>query len=134
MLRTNVLKTDFPDKINLFENGALFFGSFIGLLSMLIMSDKYYCTWSHRTHEMYILMQFFMVASCLVTLYFGNVLQIATLNSVGGTFLVLWLLDMQYHLFAMFGKDSLLIILAVVGVNLYGIRYFILHHRDYFIL
>ena len=133
MLQTGVLKTDFPNKVALFENGSLFFGSFIGLLSMLIMSDRYYCSLVGRTNEMYVLMQFFMVGTCLVTLYFGNVLNITTLNSVGGTFLVLWLLDMQCHMFNALSPNSLLLALAMIILNLFGLRYFIMNYRDYFI-
>lgn len=133
LLKTNVIRTDYPEKVALFENGALFFGSFIGHLSFLIMTDRYYCKY-YNMSDTYIVRQFLMVMLCLTTLYFGNVLNISTFNSIGGTFLVLWLLDIEFHICSDIFINNILIGLAIIGVNLYLFRYFILNFRDYFII
>jgi hypothetical protein len=136
--KTGVIQTEHTQILDLFENGCLFFGTFIGLLSILIMSDEYYCR-SHicRNYQdyrtVYYVMQLLMLASCLSCLYFGSIFNLAIMKGIGGTFLVLFLLDMEYHFLKQFRTGSLTGILFVLAVNLYALRYYILNYREYFI-
>ena len=115
------------NKVNLFENGALFFGTFIGLLSLLILSNETY------QGAMKYSLQFAMMLACLVVLFFGTTLHSSIMKSLGGTFLVLWLLDGEVHFLLRFGSESMTGFLFVLLVNLFGFRYYVLHFRDYLI-
>lgn len=71
-----------------FERGALFLGSFVGYLGLLIGSSR----WLAKP-DTYAYRQVVTIAAGLAALYFGSVLGIAELQRIGGTFFVLYLLE-----------------------------------------
>lgn len=125
---------NYYDQVQVFETGALFWGTFNGLLAMLIMSDKNYMYYRKiYSPEMFMFMQMFMLASCLLTMYFGTVLSITQMMGIGGTFLVLWMLDLEYLILSNLGSGSLVGSSFVCMVTLYGLYYYMTHFPQYFI-
>ncbi len=139
--KIGIIQTEYTRVLDLFENGCLFFGTFIGLLCMLIMSDEYYCQYYlvknyssyNNFRNVYYFMQFIMLSSCLVCMFFGTVYSLSIVKGVSGTFIVLHLLDMEYHFLQKFKTGGLTGILFVLGVNLWAVRYYIMYYREYFI-
>lgn len=74
-------------RLAVFETGGLFLGAFVSFLGLLIVSSKWY------TKKNYVFMQFLMVVLCVTALYAGSTWQISVLQKIGGTFLVLWMLE-----------------------------------------
>lgn len=74
----------------IFEPGALFMGSFVGYIGVLISSSRFYCRASDSS---YALRQFFAVALGVAALYFGSVWQISELQKIGGTFFALYIIE-----------------------------------------
>ncbi|MFC1637800.1 hypothetical protein ACFL2R_00085 [Patescibacteria group bacterium] len=80
--------TDVP-VVNVFENGALWMGSFVGYLGLLILAEIDY----FDTTKEYILMQVVTIIAGLGAIFVGSVFEIAELQRIGGTFFVLYLLE-----------------------------------------
>ena len=132
LFKTGAIETKHQHIVDLFENGCLFFGTFIGLLALLIITDKYYI-YHHLDIKLYVPMQFLMLGSVLVTLYFGLIFNLAIMKGIGGTFGVLWFLDMEYHFLSQFRTGNMLGALFVLMVNIYGLIYYLDHYREFFI-
>lgn len=74
----------------IFEPGALFMGTFVGYIGVLISSSRFYCEASDNS---YALRQVFAVALGVAALYFGSVWQISELQKIGGTFFALYIIE-----------------------------------------
>lgn len=139
--------------IQVFETGALFWGTFIGLLALLIASDYNYIKRKHHNNNRknkevencanlnmgesfmkieFCVLQIVMVLSCIVSMYFGTMMNIQSMMSIGGTFLVLWFLDLERIFLHSFTRYYTLT-LFIIFVNLMGIYYYIKSYPNYFI-
>jgi hypothetical protein len=120
------------DYANVFENGVYFWGSFVGSISLLVMSDEWYLRYNNTyTDGLFTVMQVIMATYCFVLLYFGNVFYISEYRSIGGTFLVLWGLDMEKTILQKLGKGNMTLMLFIVLVNLYYIKQLITWYPEY---
>lgn len=78
-----------PSILRMFEGGALFLGSFVGYLGLLITSSRWYDGKSRN----YVLFQFGTIAAGVAALFVGSYFGISELQKIGGTFFVLYLLE-----------------------------------------
>ncbi len=76
--------------IKVFEEGALFLGSFVGYLGLLIASSKWY---DRGNHSRYFWMQFVTMVAGVLAIFVGSTFGIGELTKIGGTFFVLWNLE-----------------------------------------
>jgi len=75
-------------QLAVFRTGALFMGSFVGYLGLLIASSRWY---DNRAN--YVLFQLITVAAGVAALVVGSVWGIGELQKIGGTFFVLYLIE-----------------------------------------
>lgn len=80
--------------LQLFENGALFLGSFVGYLGLLIASSR----WYGNTKENYFLMQVITIIAGIIALVVGSIWNIGELQKIGGTFFVLYLIEKPFEI------------------------------------
>lgn len=118
MLKVN----GFPlyETLVVFETGILFWGTFVGLLSGLIISDNDYIQYHVNRHKcnvssIYLWSNVFMFLICLAFIYFGSMLKI--LKSLGGTYMVFWSLDVQTIIMLLFKDISLTTIFSLDSKN-----------------
>lgn len=76
-----------------FEKGALWMGSFVGYLGLLIASTRWY-----DSKFDYPVMQLVTIIAGMGALFFGSVLAIPELLGIGGTFFVLYLLEKPFEI------------------------------------
>ncbi len=122
--------------LNIFSTGIYFWGSIVGSVAFLILSDEYYhfnVFLGEGTMPTYILMQFLMATYTLLMIFIGNILYIRSYQSIGGTFLVLWMLNLERNILQKYRKGSLSALLFVILVNLYLIKEYITWYPEYFI-
>ena len=74
--------------IEVFQPGALWLGSFVGFLGLLIVSSRWY-----KRQFPYALMQVVTIAAGIAALLVGSIFQISELQRIGGTFFVLYLVE-----------------------------------------
>ncbi len=74
--------------LGIFEQGALFMGSFVGYLGLLIASSRWY-----RRRYPYVFFQMITISAGILALFIGSVYQIPELSRIGGTFFALYLLE-----------------------------------------
>ena len=116
----------------LFETGIFFWGSLIGNLAMLIMSDEYYVMGKKKNDvSFFLFMQILMGIYSLGMMYVGSILNIANYKSIGGTFLVLWGLDLEKSVLQKLGTGHATIALGIIFVNLYIIKQLISWYPEY---
>jgi hypothetical protein len=72
-----------------FRYGALFMGTFVYYLGLLILASRYY----NARRGNYALMQAVTIVSGIAAFYLGATLDIGPLLGIGGTFFVLYLLE-----------------------------------------
>lgn len=80
-----VLDTSVPF-VSVFEGGALWLGSFVGYVGLLIASSRWYSS----RHVSYATIQVITVIAGVAALFVGSVFSIGELQKIGGTFFVLW--------------------------------------------
>lgn len=108
-----------------FESGVYFWGSIVGCLAMLV-------TTTFRTDITKILLiQIGMCIYSFLMLYLGSILYISSYKSIGGTFLVLWSLDIEHVLLNKLKSGNKTILLAIVLANLYVIKQLISWYPEY---
>lgn len=83
-----------PQILRVFETGALFLGSFVGYLGLLIASSR----WYRSKNRGYALFQVVTVALGIAALFVGSVFQIPELQRIGGTFFVLYLVEKLFEI------------------------------------
>ena len=76
-------------ELAVFEKGALWMGSFVAYLGLLILSSR----WYPRGAGFYAGMQVVVFVAGLAALALGAMFEIAELQQIGGTFFVLWLIE-----------------------------------------
>lgn len=74
----------------LFQPGVLFVGTFVYFLGLLIWSSRWY---GHSHRWVYVALQGLTISSGLAAVYGGGIFQIQQFQAIGGTFLVLYLLE-----------------------------------------
>ncbi len=79
--------------LNVFESGALFLGSFVGYLGLLIASSRWY---GHKKN--YALFQIVTIAAGVAALLVGSLCGIGELQKIGGTFFVLYLMEKPFEI------------------------------------
>ena len=134
-MQTGFIKGDVVQYFNIFETGIYFWGTFVGSLAMLIMSDEWFIKMNSREKEnepiYFMLMQVLMGLYCLGMMYLGSVLHITTFKSIVGTFFVLWSLDLEKTILKKFGKGHLSITLMIILANLYAVYKLISWYPEY---
>lgn len=78
-----------PDSV--FHQGALFMGTFVGYLGLLLCSSKWYI--KKDKVNTYLIMQGVTLAAGIGALWAGSVFGIGTLQKMGGTFFCMWLVE-----------------------------------------
>lgn len=76
-----------------FERGALFMGSFVGFLGLLIASNR----WCSREGT-YLYRQLVVIVAGVLALVVGSIWQIGELQKIGGTFFVLYLVEKPFEI------------------------------------
>jgi hypothetical protein len=79
--------------VSIFETGALYFGSFVGYLGLLIASSR----WYDGRNVNYALFQVITVVAGIGAIFFGSVFGIPELQKIGGTFFVLYCIEKLYE-------------------------------------
>ena len=80
--------------IGVFKIGALYFGSFVGYLGLLIVSSKWYA----KNSGHYILLQVVTIVAGFAALLFGTWLKLPELQKIGGTFFALYALEKTFEI------------------------------------
>lgn len=102
--------------VHVFADGALFLGSFVGYLGLLIASTK----WHHSTDNNYVFMQVVMVGACIAALFIGSVFGIGELLKIGGTFFALYLIEKTFEIPVKSARGYAILGLMVSG-TIYGL-------------
>ncbi len=89
-----IARLDIP-YLNIFSSGALFMGTFVYFVGLLILSCKWY---RHNDFWQYALLQLVTITSGVLALLIGSVWQIYSLEGIGGTFFFLYLLEKYLEL------------------------------------
>ncbi|ARF11929.1 hypothetical protein Klosneuvirus_3_64 [Klosneuvirus KNV1] len=137
--QTKAITGPITNYITIFETGVQFWGTMVGLIAMLILTDEMYIPYSFYKEDKtkyvayYLFMQTFMGIYCLTTMYFGSIFYISSLKSLGGTFLVLWGLNFERTVLKRLSNGWLTGTLFVVLVNLYGVYKFSQMYPEYWI-
>ncbi|MES2006853.1 MAG: hypothetical protein V4436_01960 [Patescibacteria group bacterium] len=79
--------------IHVFEHGALWLGSFVGYLGLLIASSRWY-----ENRAMYPLMQVITIILGMGAIGVGSVFGIPQLLGIGGTFFALYLIEKPFEI------------------------------------
>lgn len=74
--------------LSVFESGALFMGSFVGFLGLLIASSRYY-----RDGDGYVTQQLITIIAGVLALFVGSTWSIPELQKIGGTFFALYAVE-----------------------------------------
>ncbi len=114
--------------VKVFEPGVFFWASFVGCLSLLLMSSIEFST---RTNISFEIRQLILMYTYMMMSYLGNVYDLETYRSIGGTFMVFAILDMQRMIFIRNKIQSWKYILTIVLVNMYVIKYMITYYPEY---
>lgn len=123
------------ETVEVFETGVLFWGTLIGLLALLIISDYNYVHWHLKASAgVFLWLQVLMFTTCLGGMYFGSILDISSLRTLGGTYLVLWAIDLQRVVLSEFKEISLTPLFFIGFINLAILRYWIQNYPQYFII
>lgn len=105
--------------VQIFEQGALFMGSFVGYLGLLIASTK----WYDGKKRNYALFQVVTVLAGIGAIGVGSIYGISELQKIGGTFFVLYLAEKTFEIPAKsvrgYAVLALLLGIAIYGFSLY---------------
>jgi len=71
-----------------FQSGALFMGSFVGYLGLLIASSRWY-----KSNHLYPVMQLITIIAGILAIVVGSIWHIGELQKIGGTFFVIYILE-----------------------------------------
>lgn len=111
--------------IEIFRPGVQFMATFIYFLGGLITSSKFYDTRGNS----YIPMQFLMIFSYVLAMYFGNVYNIKQFRNVGGTYMFLYLIEKYVEI--MWDFDTALV-MFILSALLWISSYVISRYPEYF--
>ncbi|HLO83805.1 MAG TPA: hypothetical protein VK203_02165 [Nostocaceae cyanobacterium] len=93
-LAVKLTKTDIS-YLNVFTTGALFLGTFVYFIGLLILSSKWH---GHKSKWHYAGLQLLTIVSGVAAIFIGSVWQVSQLNGIGGTFFFLYLLEKYWEL------------------------------------
>jgi len=79
--------------IHVFEQGALWLGSFVGFIGILIASSRWY-----ENRAMYPIMQVIAIVLGMAAIGVGSVFGIPQLLGIGGTFFALYLIEKPFEI------------------------------------
>lgn len=116
---------------SVFQTGVYFWGTLVGSFALLIMSDETYLYLKQAYNIKFFIMQVVMSLYCFSLMYFGNILYISAFKNIGGTFLVLWGLNLEKTILRKFNTGVKTIMLFVILSNLYVIKYLITTYPEY---
>lgn len=122
--------------LSIFETGVFFWALFVGSVAFLIISDEYYLMDRYnRSYNLsiYLVMQALMGFYCMTIIYLGNILYIIPYQGIGGTFFVLWLLNLERTFLMKFKRGSVTILLFIILTNLFSVKQLITWYPEYFI-
>ncbi|HLP92256.1 MAG TPA: hypothetical protein VK184_27155 [Nostocaceae cyanobacterium] len=122
--------------LNIFAPGALFLGTFVYFIGLLIMSSKWYyyeSVWYALDNKWpYIYLQLLTVVSGVGALYIGSVWQISQLNGIGGTFFFLYLIEKYWEI--TWKNTQWVWSLLGLAIILYSASFIIKQYPQYFLL
>ena len=111
------------DVLNNFEIGALFMGSFVGYLGLLIASSRWY---NHRNNS-YVLFQLITIVAGIAALFVGSVFAISELQKIGGTFFVIFYVEKLIELLSTkkisYALWGLVLCVIAIALSLYSISH-----------
>ncbi len=110
----------------IFDSGIYFVGTFVGCLSLLIRSGMLQMGDSNI-----LLTQLSMFSYCLTLMYIGSVLYVDSYKSIGGTFLVLWGMDMEQYLLRKISSGNKTIMCGIALATLYVIKQLSVLYPEY---
>ncbi len=113
----------YSDKLKIFEGGALFMGSFVGYLGLLIASSRWY------NGRGYWHLQITTIVAGLVAIGVGSIYGIGELQKIGGTFFVIYLLEKLFEIPVNSRREYATLGLIVSGV-LYAIAMAVKSHPE----
>ena len=138
LVKIGIIKGTIAYHLLVFETGIYFWATLVGAIAFLIMSDEFYLKSRNKYYNCdkntFIIMQTIMACYCMILMYTGNIHNISSYQNIGGTFFVLWLLDIEKIFVMKFKKNSITLLLTVLFINLYAIKQLITWYPDYFIL
>lgn len=108
---------------NLFTRPLLFIGTFGYFIGLIILSSKLYDT-TYQNQELFYLLQIITFFSGLASSLIGPLFDIAFLQSIGGTILILWLLIKYIEYANWTTTQATITSLCGFGMLLYGFAYF----------
>lgn len=124
-------------RAGVFENGIVFWATLVGAVSVLILSSEFYLVTLSKDYTLtstkYFLSQLIILVYCLSLIYFGNLLYITSYTNIGGTFMLLWVIDVEYAVLSRFKTESLTGISFITLLNLYVIIKVITLYPEYFL-
>lgn len=128
---------NFVKYAQIFETGIILWGTLVGSISMLVLSTiseyEMHATLEKNNFVKFILIHIITGLCYLGIIFVGNMLNISSYKSIGGTFLVLFGLDIERITLKKFSNGHYTIFLFIVLVNLYMIRHLIGLYPEYFI-
>lgn len=119
---------------SVFETGVFFWATFVGALSLLILSEEFYLQYRLKdkyTKDVYMLTNILMAVYCIVLMFMGNVLNINSYKNIGGTFLVFWGISIERKIWSAIGSRHMTLATGLILVNLYIIRELMLRFPEY---
>lgn len=110
--------------LHVFTAGALWMGSFVGYLGLLIASSKWY---SRR--RIYPLMQLITILAGIAAIFFGSVFDVGELQKIGGTFFALYLIEKVCEIPAE-GIEGKAFVGLLASATAWGVFWFATTHMD----
>lgn len=115
-----------------FTRPLLFLGTFVYFIGMIILTSGLYKGWREKRLIFWIL-QALAFFSGLAAMFFGPMLEIPFIQAIGGTMLVIWLLEKYVEIAPWTNVFTCAGSLFGFGALLYGFAYFLQKNPEYFI-
>lgn len=112
--------------IDVYSSGITFWATLVGLIGLLILQSEY----RTKNHG---LMKVITFMTCLTLMWAGNVMYISSYKNLGGTFMTLFILDIQREMLSIM-RSHLMLYLLIMSINLYALREVVKHNPEYFII
>ncbi len=103
-----------PSSIDVFQIGALFAGTFVYFLGMVILSSKW------LAGENYWIRNIITFASGPASIWVATSLELGVVNAIAGTFFVIFLIDKYVEFCTLWAKDKIGFGAALLGVGFLG--------------
>lgn len=122
-VKTGFITGNFVKYAQIFESGIFVWATLVGSLSMLILTKLFeFNNFASKTSVEFVMMNIVTTLYYLGIIFFGTILNISGYKSIGGTFLVLFGLDMERCILRKFSNGNTTIALFIVLVNLYMVK------------